>query len=105
VGLSASQPVDAAPTVLPSIPARIGITVSRRVGGAVVRNRVKRLLKEAFRRHKRELPADLELVVIARPCAAKVQLAQAERELLDVARRLPSGRHRPYPSRHSPSAQ
>jgi len=50
-----------------SEPARLGTTVSRRIGGAVVRNRVKRRVRECFRRSLRTmLPAGTELVVIAR---------------------------------------
>ena len=44
---------------------RIGLTVSRRVGGAVERNRWKRLLREAFRRAQPELPP-LDLVCVVR---------------------------------------
>ena len=47
--------------------ARLGLSVSRKVGGAVDRNRVKRLLREAFRAVQREVPAGLDLVVVARP--------------------------------------
>ena len=46
---------------------RLGLSVSRKVGGAVRRNRVKRLLREAFRAVQRSLPAGLDLVVVARP--------------------------------------
>jgi ribonuclease P protein component len=46
---------------------RLGLSVSRKVGGAVQRNRVKRLLREAFRVAQRALPAGLDLVVVARP--------------------------------------
>ncbi len=53
-----------------SIGARIGLTVSRRVGGAVVRNRVKRWLREAFRRSRTALPA-VDLVCIARASATE----------------------------------
>ena len=50
-----------------SAPARLGTTVSRRIGGAVMRNRVKRRVRECFRKSLRTiLPAGTELVVIAR---------------------------------------
>ena len=45
---------------------RLGLVVSRKVGGAVRRNRWKRLIREAFRLAQRELPAGLDLVVIPR---------------------------------------
>ncbi len=45
---------------------RLGLSVSRKVGGAVVRQRWKRLLREAFRRHRSELPVGLDVIVIPR---------------------------------------
>ena len=45
---------------------RIGLSVSRKVGGAVVRNRWKRLLREAFRLSREQLPSGVDLVVIPR---------------------------------------
>jgi len=47
--------------------ARLGVSASRRLGGAVVRNRWKRLLREAFRLSRAELPGGLDLIVIPRP--------------------------------------
>jgi ribonuclease P protein component len=52
---------------------RLGLSVSRKVGGAVVRNRWRRLLREAFRLCRRQLPTGLDLVLIPRP-AAKAEL-------------------------------
>ena len=55
---------------------RLGLSVSRRVGGAVERTRVKRLLREAFWREVERLPAGSDYVIVARPDA----LGLAERE-------------------------
>jgi ribonuclease P protein component len=46
---------------------RLGLSVSRRVGGAVERSRVKRVLREAFWAEAERLPADSDYVVVARP--------------------------------------
>ena len=48
---------------------RLGLSVSRRVGGAVERSRVKRTLREAFWQEAERLPADADYVVVARPDA------------------------------------
>ena len=51
-------------------PQRLGITMSRKVGGAVVRNRIKRRVREWFRRSRPKLRSGIDVVVIGRSAAA-----------------------------------
>jgi len=60
---------------------RLGVTVSRRVGNAVVRNRVKRGVREWFRHKRGELEEPLEVVVIARQAASKLSAMEISNEL------------------------
>jgi ribonuclease P protein component len=69
---------------------RIGITVSSRIGNAVVRNRVKRWVREAFRAVASDLPA-VDVVVIARAGAPEMGLAGAREALTRAAARLQRG--------------
>lgn len=65
---------------------RLGLSVSAKVGGAVRRNRLKRLLREAFRLHRSELASGLEMVSYPRPGVPWITLREAESDLLDLLR-------------------
>lgn len=69
--------------------ARLGLSVGRAIGPAVARNRVKRLLREAFRLEQAAgaLPAGLDLVVTVRPHRT-MTLAAYRRVLVDLSREV-----------------
>lgn len=69
-------------------PARLGTTVSSKVGNAVVRNRWKRLIREAFRQARGDLPANVDLVVIVKAGAAPTTFADVSRCFAQAKRDL-----------------
>jgi len=66
---------------------RVGFLTSRRLGGAVVRNRVRRRLREIVRKHQHDLREDFWIVLIARRDAPKASSRALEDEWLRLAKR------------------
>jgi ribonuclease P protein component len=69
-------------------PPRLGITTTKRLGPAVVRNRARRLVREAFRRGELALPPGIDLVVIPKTAATELDGAGAAQDLARLASRV-----------------
>jgi len=84
---------------------RLGLTVSRRLGGAAIRNRARRLLRESFRRVPISGPTGFDLVLIPKPEIVGRSQIEVDREYRECVRQLlaraapgPRG-PRPHPAR------
>ncbi len=68
-------------------PRKVGVSVGRRVGGAVLRNRVKRILREFYRNHKEAFPPGSRTAIVAKKAPGTATLASVTAELLPALRR------------------
>ncbi len=63
---------------------RLGITVSVKLGGAVVRNKIRRRLKEVYRLQEHRLSAGWDIVIVARHAAADAPFTLLQQDLADI---------------------
>jgi ribonuclease P protein component len=66
---------------------RLGLVTSRQIGGAVVRSRARRLLRESFRQHQNDFAKPIELVLVARNSIVGKNFAEVEKDFLTALRR------------------
>lgn len=70
---------------------RLGITVTKKVGHAVTRNRIKRMVREGFRHERERFPDGLDMVFIAKRGAGSLDRVQFQAELRQAAQALTKG--------------
>jgi ribonuclease P protein component len=73
---------------------RVGFTVGKVLGGAVVRNRIRRRMRSAVRQHLRELAAPLDLVLHPRKSVLTLKFAQLDAEIVQVFAAVQRGKGR-----------
>jgi len=66
---------------------RVGVITSKKIGGAVERNRARRLLRESFRLHQNEFERAVDLVLVARQSIVGKKFADVEKDFLAALRR------------------
>ena len=65
---------------------RVGLSVSKKVGNAVARNRCKRLFREVFRLSQHDLPSGIDLILIPRNVSTEPTVAELSASLVKLAR-------------------
>jgi ribonuclease P protein component len=76
---------------------RVGVTTTKALGGAVVRNRIKRRIREIYRLHRPEIAAGWDVVINPRRPAIGVPFADLERAFMKVMERCKSAAQSPKP--------
>jgi ribonuclease P protein component len=71
-------------------PAKIGIIASRRFGGAVLRNRAKRRIREVFRRNQNIFPTGISLVALPRAGMSEATFSSLENRFVEAVKKLSS---------------
>lgn len=75
---------------------RLGVSASKKIGNAVVRNRMRRMLKEIVRLHEAEIRDHVDIIIIVRNGAVGMEYKELEKSVLHVLRKAtllkPSGR-------------
>jgi ribonuclease P protein component len=75
---------------------RIGISASKKIGNSIVRHRVSRLIREAYRLNKEQLAGGFDIVIVARPAAAKAGFFEIQESYLNLL-----GRHHLLKKEHT----
>lgn len=69
-------------------PAKLGVTTAKHVGNAARRNRIKRLIREAFRRGWMDLPARVDVVIVAKSQSGELKTEHIFRDLAALGRKV-----------------
>ena len=67
---------------------KLGVVTSKKIGGAIVRSRARRLLRESFRQHQHEFAQPVELVLVARNSIVGKEFAEVEKDFLAALNRM-----------------
>jgi len=76
---------------------RLGITITKRYGNSVERNRIRRLLKEVFRQFWKNVTTNIDLVIIAKTGSPKITFANVQKELTQADQLINQKKNQKYP--------
>lgn len=74
---------------------RLGITVSKKLGHAVTRNRIRRRIREAYRLHEQEIKNGYDIVIVARHAAEHAPFEALMEEMMSMLRQLGAAEAKP----------